>query len=84
MHGAHPCSDTPNATITPRSDCLEVRCALGQFGHELTNRGLAVAVGKRIRWMPHRGENFGVVEALPYVDDLGRHGWFFYGWSRVP
>lgn len=56
----------------------------GQFGHELTNRDLAVAVGKRIRWMPHRGEDFGVVEALPYVDDLGRHGWFFYGWSRVP
>lgn len=62
----------------------EVDVRQGLFGPELTNLGLAVAVSRRIRQMPLRGKGSGVVEAIRYVDDEGRPGWFFYGWWRLP
>lgn len=55
----------------------------GQFGDELTDRALAIAVGRRTWHMPHRGDRAGVIEALPYVDSDGATGWFFYGWLTV-
>lgn len=56
----------------------------GQYGPELTNPGLAIAVHRRTLHLSFRGKSAGTAEALRYADEEGRDGWFFYGWSRLP
>lgn len=54
-------------------------------GPQPTDPALSAAIRDRLGKMPHRGSSIHniLVEAIPYRDEDGTPGWFFYGWSRV-
>lgn len=55
------------------------------MGPHPVDADLATAIRDRLSEMPHRGSSVNniLVEGIPYRDEDGNPGWFFYGWSRT-